>query len=250
MKFQRKRVLITGASRGIGQQLAMDFAAEGAKVVVNYQASSEAAERVVSEIKAAGGEAYAAQCDIGQRAEVGAMFEEMETRFGGIDILVNNAGINRDAPFLEMTDEDWEAVMSTNLTGFFLCCQEAARRMVTGEGGSIVNISAVTTILARANSMNYIASKGAMNAMTRAMAVELGPKVTVNAIALGFVDSPLVREIFSKERLEEVESSLLTGRMGTFGEVSAMVQYLASEEAGFVTGQVVSLDGGQAVKLG
>ena len=249
MKFQGKRVLITGASRGIGEKVALDFAAAGAKVVVNYQSSSDAAEAVVSQITGAGGDAYAARCDIGQRAEVSAMFQEMQARFGGIDILVNNAGINRDAPFLEMTDADWEAVMSTNLTGVFLCCQEAARMMMAGDGGSIVNISAVTTILARANSVNYIASKGAMNAMTRAMAVELGPKVTVNAIALGFVDSPLVRELFSAERLAEIENSLLSGRIGTFAEVSAMVHYLASEDAGFVTGQVVSLDGGQAIKL-
>ncbi len=239
-------VVITGCSSGIGLEAALAFGRRGDAVLAGVR-RRESMAHVASQ--AQGLPVEPVLLDVTDSDSIARVVDAGLERHGSIDVLVNNAGINRDAPFLEMTDEDWDAVMSTNLTGVFLCCQEAARMMMAGDGGSIVNISAVTTILARANSVNYIASKGAMNAMTRAMAVELGPKVTVNAIALGFVDSPLVRELFSAERLAEIENSLLSGRIGTFAEVSAMVQYLASDDAGFVTGQVMSLDGGQAIKL-
>jgi len=246
-----KRVLITGASRGIGQHLAKDFAAQGARVAVNYFQSPEAAESVVAEIADDGGDAFAVGADIGSADDVQRMFDQIETRFGGLDILVNNAGLNRDGPFLDMTEEDWDAVMATNLKGPFLCCQAAARMMRANPDGTgrIVNISAITSQMGRANAANYSASKGGVNALTRALAVELGPGITVNAILLGFFDSPLVREVFSADQIAAVEKNLPAARLGQFSEVSAMVRYLASDAAGFVTGQAISLDGGQIIRM-
>jgi len=249
--FKDKRVLITGGSRGIGRHLSLGFAAAGAKVVVNFQSAADAAQSVVAEITENGGEAIAVQADIGIRGDVDAMFDQMDAAFGGIDILVNNAGLSRDVPFLDMTDQDWDAVISTNLKGPFLCAQAAARRMVDQkvQNGRIINISAVTSLVGRDNAANFSASKGGVNALTRALAVELGPNITANAIALGFFDSPLVRELFTPQQVADVESKLPTNRMGTFDEVQGMVFYLASEAGAFVTGQTLSLDGGQIIRL-
>ena len=249
--FKDKRVLITGGSRGIGRHLSLGFAAAGAKVVVNFQSAADAAQSVVAEITENDGEAIAVQADIGIRGDVDAMFDQMDAAFGGIDILVNNAGLSRDVPFLDMTDQDWDAVISTNLKGPFLCAQAAARRMVDQkvQNGRIINISAVTSLVGRDNAANYSASKGGVNALTRALAVELGPNITANAIALGFFDSPLVRELFTPQQVADVESKLPTNRMGTFDEVQGMVFYLASEAGAFVTGQTLSLDGGQIIRL-
>jgi len=248
-KFTDKRILITGASRGIGRRLALDFGAMGAKVAVNFHSSSSEAEAVVTEIASAGGEAFAVQADVGNGDDVRRMFEGIKTRFGGIDVLVNSAGINRDAPFIEMTEDDWDTVINANLKGPFLCCREAARIMAGVGGGRIINMSAISSLKGRANAANYSASKGGLNALTRALAVDLGPEITVNAIALGFFDSPLVREVFTDDQVSEVEAGLPTGRIGTFEEVSALTQYLASDAAGFVTGQTISIDGGQSIVM-
>ena len=246
-----KRVLITGASRGIGRHLAFDLAGQGARVCVNYQQSRDAAEEAVAEIHDKGGDAFAVQADIADAGQVEAMFTEMTARFGGIDILINNAGINRDGPLTDMTEEDWDTVMATNLRGPFLCCRAAARAMlaVPGGQGRIVNISAITSLVGRANAANYSASKAGLNALTRALAVELAPGITVNAIALGFFESPLVHEVFTPEQIAAVESGLPAGRMGRFDEIAALVRYLASDASAFLTGEVISLDGGQFIRM-
>ena len=249
MTLEGKRVLITGASRGVGQALALDFAEAGARVAVNYQSSGAAAKAVVNQIVAAGGDAIAVRADVGQGADVAAMFAEVETRFGGLDVLINNAGINRDGPFVDMSEDDWDTVIATNLKGPFLCCQAAARLMSKGAGGRIINISAVTALQGRALAANYIASKGGVDALTRALSVELGPKITVNSIALGFFDSPLLRDLFTPERIAEVGDTLPSGRIGQFADVAALARYLASDASGFMTGQTLSLDGGQAIRL-
>lgn len=245
-----KRVVVTGASRGIGRHLALDFASRGAQVCVNYQTSKADADAVVEEIAEAGGEAFAAAADVGQRSEVHAMFAEVAARWKGIDILVNNAGINRDSAFDDMTDADWDDVLSTNLKGPFLCSQAAVRLMRgEGSGGRIVNISAVTSLAGREGACNYSASKAGLNALTRCLAVELGPDIAVNAIALGFFESPLVHEVFSREQIAAVENSLPIGRMGRFEEVAGLVRYLCSDAAAFLTGEVISLDGGQFIRM-
>lgn len=249
LKFREKRVVITGASRGIGAHLASHFGQHGAHVAVNYSGSRDAAEAVVAEIKSAGGTAFAIRADIGSKPDVDAMFAAVSDQMGGVDILINNAGLNRDGPLVDMSEADWDAVANVNMKGPFLCSQAAARLMPQS-GGRIVNISAVTALLGRANAANYSASKAGLNALTRSLAVELGPAITANAIALGFFDSPLVRDIFSPEQIAAVEEKLPVGRMGHFSEVAALVDYLVSEPAGFLTGEVISLDGGQRMSLG
>ena len=248
--FTGKRVLITGAGRGLGRQFALDFAAAGARVAVNYSRSSAAAEEVVAEIAADGGEAFSVCADIAQSDQVATMFDEIGRRFGGLDILVNNAGLSRDGPFLEMTEEDWDDVLAVNLKGPFLCSQHAGRMMTAdgGSGGRIINISGTSSIAGRRHCANYASSKAGLNALTRCLALELGPLVTVNAVVLGFLDSPLVRELFSPEQVAEALETMPVGRMGSFEEASSFVCYLASDAAGFISGQTVNFDGGQFMR--
>jgi len=250
-EFSGKRVLITGASRGMGRTLAEDFAAQGASVVVNYQRSSDLADEVVTGITAAGGDALAVQADVATGGDVRRMFEEIDTRWGGLDILVNNAGINRDAPFVDMTENDWDAVMATNLKGPFLCSRSAVRLMQSRNiaSGRIINISAITSQVGRANAANFSASKGGLEALTRALAVELGPIITVNAIVLGFMNSPLAREVFTADQLTAAKASIPAARLGEYSELTALVRYLASDAAAFMTGQAIGLDGGQIIRM-
>ncbi len=248
--FTGKRVLITGAGRGLGRQFAVDFAAGGARVAVNYSRSAAAAEEVVAAAAAAGGEAFCVGADITRSDQVAAMFEEITQRIGGLDILINNAGLSRDGPFLEMTEEDWDSVLAVNLKGPFLCSQYAGR-MMTAEGcsgGRIINISATSSITGRKNTANYASSKAGLNALTRCLALELGPQVTVNAVVLGFFDSPLVRELFSPEQVAAAVETMPVGRVGQFKEASGFIRYLASDAAAFMTGQTVNFDGGQIMR--
>jgi 3-oxoacyl-[acyl-carrier protein] reductase len=248
--FAGKRALITGAGRGLGRQFAVDFAAAGARVAVNYSRSAAAAEEEVAEIAAAGGEAFCVGADITRSDQVAAMFEEIVQRIGGLDILINNAGLSRDGPVLEMTEEDWDAVISVNLKGPFLCSQYAGR-MMTAEGcsgGRIINISGTSSIAGRKNCANYASSKAGLNALTRCLAFELGPQVTVNAVDLGFFDSPLVRELFSPEQVAAAVETMPVGRIGQFKEASGFIRYLASDAAAFMTGQTVNFDGGQIMR--
>ncbi|MBT8416367.1 MAG: 3-oxoacyl-ACP reductase FabG [Silicimonas sp.] len=249
--FSGRRVLITGASRGVGRRLAEDFAADGARVAVNYRKSSGLADDAVAAITAADGEAFAVQADVAIGDDVRRMFEEIETRLGGLDILVNNAGINRDAPLVEMNDDDWDAVIATNLKGPFLCARSTARLMRSEKSspGRIINISAITSQVGRANAANFCASKGGLNALTRALAVELGPEITVNAIDLGFMNSRLAREVFNADQLASAVAKIPAGRLGELAEISALVRYLASDEAAFMTGQSIGFDGGQIIRM-
>jgi 3-oxoacyl-[acyl-carrier protein] reductase len=248
MEFDGKTVLITGGGRGIGQTLARDFAARGASIIVNYAASADGAEKTVHEIEAAGGQAIAVRADIADAVAVNAMFEVARDAFGHVDILVNNAGVNIDKPFLELSETDWDRVIDVNLKGPFLCSQAAGRDMVKNGFGRIVNISAVTAIDARLNAANYCSSKAGLNMLTKCMALELAPHVAVNAIALGFIDSPIVRELYTHEQLAAVVSETPLGAMGTHNEVSELVRYLASSGADFMTGQTIILDGGRIMR--
>src|SRR5215475_3098999 len=239
MEFDGKTVLITGAGRGIGQTLARDFAARGASIVLNYAASADGAEKTVHEIGAAGGQAIAVRADIADAAAVNAMFDVARDAFGHIDILINNAGINIDRPFLELSDTDWDRVVDVNLKGPFLCSQVAGRDTVKNGSGRIVNISAVTAIDARRNAANYCSSKAGLNMLTKCMALELAPHVAVNAIALGFIDSPIVRQLYSDEQLAAIVGETPLGTMGTHKHVSELVRYLASGGATFLTGKTI-----------
>lgn len=247
-QFEGKSVIVTGAGRGIGRQLALDFAKRGARVAVNYSASADGAAAVVDEIAAAGGEAMAVCADVTDRAAVEAMVAAVLRAFGGVDILVNNAGINIDKPFLELGEDDWDRVVGVNLKGPFLCSQAAGRAMVSAGAGSIVNISAVTAVDARKNAANYCSSKAGLNMLTKCMALELAPHVNVNALALGYVESPIVRELYTDAQLAEVVAVTPLARMSNFAEVSEFVIFMASAEAAFMTGQTIVFDGGRVMR--
>jgi 3-oxoacyl-[acyl-carrier protein] reductase len=247
-QFSTKSVLITGASGGLGRQLALDFAREGAKITVNFSSSATAADKIVTKIRETGGQAIACQADITSAEDVKSMVETTVENYGGVDILINNAGLNIDAPFLELTENDWDRSMGVNLKGPFLVSQAVGRLMVAAGKGRIINISATTAIQPRIGNANYTAAKAGLNMLTQSMALELGPDVTVNAVALGAVDSPLVRELFSNEQLEQFNDTVPLKRMTTYEETSAFVMMLASDTAAFVTGQAIPFDGGRVMR--
>lgn len=247
-EFTGKTVLITGAGRGIGRHTALSFGAAGANVCVNYAHSVAEAENVVYEIETSGGKAIACKADISDSEQVKVMVDATMDAYGSIDILVNNAGLSVDGPFLEMKEADWDRVYEVNLKGPFLVSQAVARKMIAGDGGVIVNISATTTIYGRPNAANYCSTKAGLNMLTKCMALELGPSIRVNGLGLGFVESPLVHEVFSKEQLAQTIESTPLKRMTTIEETSAFVKLLASESTSFLTGQTIMFDGGRIMR--
>ena len=247
-EFANKSVLITGASRGVGRETALAFGADGANVCVNYVHSAAEAEQTAREIEAAGGQAITCRADIADSAQVNAMVAATLDAFSGIDILVNNAGLSIDGPFIDMTEDDWDRVNAVNLKGPFLVSQAVARHMLAATGGVIVNISATTTTQGRPNAANYCSSKAGLNMLTKCMALELGPGIRVNGLGLGFVDSPLVRELFSDEQLQQAVEDTPLKRMTTYAETAAFIKLLASDSTAFVTGQTVMFDGGRNMR--
>ena len=247
-EFNGKTVLITGAGRGIGRHTALSFGAAGANVCVNYAHSASEAENVVYEIETSGGKAIACKADISDSQQVKDMVDATMDAYGSIDILINNAGLSVDGPFLEMKEADWDRVYEVNLKGPFLVSQAVARKMIAGDGGVIVNISATTTTYGRPNAANYCSTKAGLNMLTKCMALELGPSIRVNGLGLGFVESPLIYEVFSKEQLAQTIESTPLKRMTTIEETSAFVKLLASESTSFVTGQTIMFDGGRNMR--
>ncbi len=247
-EFSGKTVLITGAGRGIGSQIARDFGADGANVCVNYAHSGAQAEQVVSQIENSGGNAIACKADIADASQVNAMVDATIATFGSIEILVNNAGLSMDGPFLEMTEAAWDQVYGVNLKGPFLVSQAVARNMIADNGGVIVNISATTTTFGRLNAANYCSTKAGLNMLTKCMALELAPNIRVNGLGLGFVDSPLVEELYTKSQINEVVKNTPLQRMTTNEETSGFVKLLASGSTAFVTGQTIMFDGGRNMR--
>jgi len=243
--FNNKTVFVTGGSRGIGKAIALNFAKNGANVVINYCSNITAAEQVVGDIEAMGSKALALKGDIASKKDVQKMRDSVLGVFDTVDILVNNAGINQDNTLLDMHEEEWDRVLDVNLKGPFLCSQVFAKLMVESGNGKIINISAITGVKARLNAPNYCSSKAGLNMLTKCMALELAPNVQVNGIGVGFIESKLIREIYSQKQIDAANKLTPLNRMGTKDEIAQLVLYLASSGSNYMTGQTIALDGGK-----
>ena len=241
--LKEKVALITGASQGIGRATALAFASSGAKVAVAARQVAKL-EELVKEIEAAGGEALAVPLDVADPAQVKTAFAAVLAKFGKLDVLVNNAAITRDTLALRMKVEDWDAVLRTNLTGAYLCIQQALGAMLKARYGRIVNITSVVAQTGNAGQANYVSSKAGLIGLTRAIAVEVASRsITVNAVAPGFIETPMTDPL-SQELKDKMKSLIPLGRFGTDKEIASAVMFLASDEAAYITGQVLDVNGG------
>ena len=245
--LEGKITLVTGASRGIGRQIAKTLAAKGAFVIVNYNGSAAKAEEVVKEIQAAGGNGQAVQCNVSDFESCKEMLDAVVKEHGHLDILVNNAGITRDNLLMKMSEEDFDAVIDANLKGCFNTIKAVSRQMLKQRAGRIINITSVSGILGNAGQANYAASKAGIIGLTKTMARELASRgITVNGIAPGFVDTEMT-QVLSDEVKEAATKQIPLGRFGKPEDIANMAAYLASEKAAYITGQIISVDGGMAI---
>ena len=242
-----KVAVVTGASRGIGHQIAKTMAREGATVIVNYNGSAAKAEEVVAEIIEAGGQAEAIQCNISDYAASQEFLANVISKYKRIDILVNNAGITRDNLLMKMSEEDFDAVLATNLKGAFNCTKHVSRQMLKQKSGRIINISSVSGVMGNAGQANYCASKAGVIGLTKSVARELGSRgITVNAIAPGFIETEMT-EVLSEDVKKAMGDQIPLKRFGKTEDIAEMAAFLASDKAAYVTGQVISVDGGMAM---
>jgi 3-oxoacyl-[acyl-carrier protein] reductase len=238
-----KVALLTGASQGIGRETALALAEAGAKVVAAAR-NEEKLAALVSEIVAAGGEAMAIKMDVAEPEQVKSGFKQTLGKFSRLDILVNNAAITRDGLALRMKQEDWDAVIRTNLTGAHLCIQQALSPMMRARTGRIINIASVVAQMGNAGQANYVAAKAGLVGLTKAIAIEIASRnITVNAVAPGFIATPMTDGLSDKVK-DELKNRIPLGRMGTARDVASAIVFLASEEAGYITGHVLDVNGG------
>ena len=238
-----KAALVTGASQGIGRDTALALAQAGAKVAVAARTAAKLAE-LVQEISGAGGLALAVPMDVADAEQVRAGFKQVLEKFGRLDILVNNAAITRDALAVRMKAEDWEAVLRTNLTGAHMCIQQALGTMMRQRAGRIINITSVVAQSGNAGQANYVAAKAGLIGLTKAIAIEVASRnITVNAVAPGFIETPMT-DVLSEKVKEELKTRIPLGRMGSPRDVAAAIVFLASDEAGYITGHTLDVNGG------
>lgn len=244
MRLKDQVAIVTGGSRGIGRGIVKAFAAEGAKVAFIYKGSQAAAESLAAEVTATGGLVKAYQCDVGNQDEALKVVETVEAEWGPIQILVNNAGVIRDGLFVAMKLEEWNVVIQTNLGGTFNFCQALAMKLARQRKGRIINISSVAATHTNPGQTNYAASKGAINSFTRALAVELaGRGVTVNAIAPGFIETDMSENVRNKAG-DLIKKMIPLKRLGQPDDIAKAAVFLASADAAYITGQVITVDGG------
>jgi 3-oxoacyl-[acyl-carrier protein] reductase len=244
MKLNDKVALVTGASRGLGKAIALQLANDGAQVVVNFAASADKAAEVVSTIQSGGGKALAMQADVSNLEEVEKMVDTIYEQLGRIDILVNNAGVTRDELLISMEREDWDKVISTNLGGLFNCTKAVAKYMMVQKNGRIINMSSVAGERGGRGQSNYAASKGAVNAFTRSVAMELArKKITVNAVAPGVVATEMSSEVIRRAQ-DIILDSVALKRLGQPEEIAKVVAFLASDDSSYITGEIIRVDGG------
>ena len=247
LSLENKVALVTSGSRGIDRAIALEFAARGAAVVVNYNKSPEAAEEVVKKIQEAGGKAAASQADVSDFKQAEALVKFTVDTFGDLSILVNNAGITRDQLIMMMPEADWDAVINTNLKSTFNCSKAAVKHMMRKRVGRVINIASVAGQMGNPGQTNYSASKGGQIAFTKALAREVAARnITVNAIAPGFVDTEIL-DAMTPETLEVALKMVPLARKGKPEEIAYAVSFLASDEAAYITGQVLGVDGGMAM---
>lgn len=242
-----KVALVTGAGRGIGREIALTLARNSATVIVNYNGSKKRAEEVVDMIRQQGGFAEAIQCNVADFEESGRMVQEVLKKYGKVDILVNNAGITRDNLIMRMSEDDYDAVLNTNLKGAFHMIRHLSRSFVKQRYGKIINISSVSGVMGNAGQSNYAASKAGLIGLTKSVARELaGRNVCVNAVAPGFIETEMT-EVLTEDVREKLKSLIPLGRMGKVQDVASLVLFLAGDNSNYITGQVMHVDGGMVM---
>lgn len=247
MRFEGKVALVTGASRGIGRAIALALAAEGADVAVNYAGSEAAAKEVAAEIEAMGRKAFVIQADIASTEASTAMVDAVVKEFGRVDVLVNNAGITRDGLLMRMKEEDWDAVITTNLKGVFNCTKAAIKYMMKQKSGNIVNISSIVGVMGNAGQANYCAAKAGVIGFTKATAKEVAARgIRVNAIAPGFIKTDMT-SVLSEKVVETMLAGIPLNRLGETEDIAKAVLFLASSDANYITGQTLHVDGGMVM---
>lgn len=242
--FENKVALVTGASRGIGREIALNLAKKGATVIINYMGSEEKAREVAELICENGGAAEIYGCDVSDFEQCGIMISDIIKKYGRLDILVNNAGITRDGLLMKMSEEDFSRVLDVNLKGAFNTIRHASRYFLKQRGGRIINISSVSGVAGNAGQANYSAAKAGIIGLTKSVAKELGSRgITANAVAPGFIETDMTDAMPEKAK-EAVKTQITLGRIGKPADVAGAVAFLASEEASYITGQVIAVDGG------
>ena len=247
MVLENKVALVTGASRGIGRQIAISLAKEGAQVIVNYNGSAAKAEEVVNLITEAGGRAEAVQCNVSEYDKAEELMKYIIGKYGRVDILVNNAGITRDNLLMKMTEEEFDAVIDINLKGTFNCIKHLSRQMLKQKGGRIINISSVSGVMGNAGQANYCASKAGVIGLTKSVARELASRgITCIAVAPGFIEEEMT-DVLSDSVKEAMNAQIPMKCFGNTEDIAGTVVFLASDAARYITGQVINVDGGMAM---